>query len=74
MEEAATTDTANNINYGNHDAVAVALHNSSEVQVLLPLILLPVVIPYVGAPSDITSSHGPGHLPEDKIHRRNLHP
>ena len=56
MEEAAIIDAVNNTNDGNCEAVAVALHNASKVQVPLPPLFLPVVIPYVGATPDITAS------------------
>ena len=50
MEEAATTNAANNIDDGDRDAVSVAAHNAAKVQIPIPPRCLPVIMPYVGAP------------------------
>ena len=47
MEDVATTDAVKNIDNGDCDAVAVAVHNASRLQVLLPPLFLPVGVPYV---------------------------
>ena len=48
------TDAANKKGGGNCDAVAIVVHNAAVVQVPLPPLFLPVLIPYVGAyPSTI---------------------
>ena len=49
MEEAATTNAANNIDDGDRDAVSVAAHNAAEVQIPIPPRCLPVIMPYVGS-------------------------
>ena len=50
MEEASTTDAANNNDNGDCGVVAVEIHNAAVVQVPFPPLCLPVSIPYVGEP------------------------
>ena len=59
MEETSTTDAASNIDNGDRDAVAVLVHNIAKVQVLLPPLCLPAVMPYMGAPPSTISSTVP---------------
>ena len=55
-EKKATTSAENNINNGDNDALALAVYNAVKVQVPLPPIFLPAVIPYVGARPATTES------------------
>ena len=48
MEESATTDAANKNGDDGGDAVALAVRNTTLVQVPLPPYFLPVLIPYEG--------------------------
>ena len=55
MEEGATPDTANNNYYGDHDVVAIVVHNAAEVQVPLPPLCLLVGMLFVGVPPSTRS-------------------
>ena len=48
MKESELADAANNIENGDRDAVDVAVHNEAKVQILIPMLCLPVRMTYLG--------------------------
>ena len=56
MVESATSGAGDNINDGDCDAVAVAIHKSDLLQFPLYPLFLTVVITYVGAPPPTRAS------------------